>query len=241
MKLYGFLFSWLGFSKDYVGSESKSMTFEAALGEVPQLTNITGRQGVQKASPLPKNWRLVNFRSHEALAGESDEKRASLDGDDYSYDLYVRLNPQAGTVIFASKRYKITEAAVKTFHTRDLPKLVRREIRVPELAKRLLLRGASTEYFVTFLNTNVPGFGESLNSMSLEGEDIAGAGFFRLEETRDNLAHPGLSYSNFTARRIGLRPIDSRHEFGRFGTDNRMEFSDELLSELEDFLNYVKV
>lgn len=242
MKLFGFLFNWGGYTQGHeVGSGNRD-PFLVNLENVPQFLDITGKQGVNTSSQIPEAWRLLSFRSNRPLAGEDIESRSSLDGDNFAYNVYVRTNLEAGTVIFASRRFSISEAAVMTLHTYVVPKLQRRNIRVAELAERLLGQTVKTDYFVTYLNTDVPGYGDSLKNLTLEGEDVAGAGFFRLgeqEDTKDESA--GLPYANFTAKKIGLRPVKSRQECGRFGTDNRIECSDDALQDLEDFLGFVKV
>lgn len=242
MKLFGFLFSWGkldGLPGNYAAVKND---YIEALREVPQFSDISGRQGVSLPAQLPDTWRLINFRSSKPLAGEDIENRRKLDSSDFVYRVFVRVKGEAGTIIFASRRYSITEAAVMTMNTYLTPKMQRRNIRVPELSARLLENEGKTEYFVTFLNADVPGFGDSLRSISLEGEDIAGAGFFNFDnESGGRYESVGLNYANFTARRIGLRPIASRHECGRFGADNRIEFSDDAIQELEEFLTYVGV
>lgn len=242
MKLFGFLFNWNDFSRQMSGESTEQDSFVARLHKVPQFSDITDNQGVNQTSRLPKTWRLLNFRSNKALAGEELDGRLRLDGDEFVYRIYVRANLETGSVIFASRRLSISEAAVMTQNTYVLPKLQRRNIRVAELSERLLRRDTITDYFVTFLSADVPGYGDSLKSISLEGEDIAGAGFFFFDDVSGSTEKKhGLHYSNFTARRIGLRPVDSRLECGRFGVDNRIEFSDDSIQELEDFLLYVNV
>jgi hypothetical protein len=242
MKLFGFLFSWAGYEGVSDEIDRTINPFVQNLKSVPQLSDISGKQGVNTASPLPASWRLVNFRSSKPLAGEDLDSRRSLDNDDFIYRVFIRTNPHAGTVIFASRRFSISEAAVMTVNSYVVPKLQRRNIRVAELSERLLGQEIKTDYFVTFLSADVPGYGDSLKSLALEGEDIAGANFFRLPGQANSSASSGkLPFTNFTAKRIGLRPVNSRQECGRFGTDNRIEFSEEALQELEDFLAYVGV
>ncbi len=242
MKLFGFLFNWSGYSQENTSHNSGDDPLLQELKKVPQFSDISGRQGVSPSAALPDSWRLFSFRSNRPLAGEDLESRKMFDGGDFVYNVFIRTNQKAGTVIFVSKRFSISEAAVMTLHTYIVPKMQRRNIRVAELSKRLLGPVSKTDYFITFLSTDVPGFGDSLKSMTLEGEDIAGARFFKLgnPETPKE-ASTGLPYANFTAKRIGLRPVDSRQECGRFGTDNRIECSDDALQELEEFLEFVNV
>lgn len=243
MKQFGFLFSWSGFGPEVPsGQEPPFDEFSKRLNEVPQFTDITDRHGVARPKDMPSSWRLLSFRSLKPLAGEDLENSKRLDSGDFPYHVYVRINAQAGTIIFAARRYSITEAAVMTFHTYTVPKMKRRNVRVAELAERLLTKRTTTDYFITFLNADVPGYGEALRSLSLEGEDIAGTGFFLLgEETEPTSTKGGLQYANFNAKRIGLRPVTSRNEFGRFGADNRVEFSDDSIGSLEEFFSFVNV
>lgn len=244
MKQFGFLFYWSGFSGEDISNQgtSSSGEFLDRINGVPQFSDITNRGGVRVPKDMPSTWRLLIFRSPKPLAGEDIDDSRRLDGGDFPYHIYVRINPKAGTVIFASRRYSITEAAVMTFHTYTVPKMQRRNVRVAELAERLLTKTASTEYFITFINADVPGYGEALRSISLEGEDIAGTGFFIVgSDAEPSTTKGGLHYSNFNAKRIGLRPISSRSECGRFGADNRIEFSDESIGALEDFFSFVNV
>ncbi|MCV6596607.1 MAG: hypothetical protein OIF40_05915 [Mangrovicoccus sp.] len=209
----------------------------------PKFTDLSSKQGVTIPKPLPENWSLVEFVSDEPLTKDDfDSQPKALDRNVYPYWVYLRTNPETGTVIVASATFRITIQAVMTINAYVLPKMQRRNIRVAELAERLLRQEAKTDYFMTLLTTDVPGFGESVKSLSLEGEDIVGAGFFHfLPPQSDSSSKQGLRYTNFTAKRIGLRPTNSRNECGRFGTDNRIEFSDDGLQELENFLNYVNV
>lgn len=245
MKLFGFLFNWRGYSgigEDGVGRGSGGDPFLVSLQSTPQFSDVSGKQGVAVASALPETWRIVNFRSNKPLAGENPNEEDMFEHDRFMYQVFVRLNRNAGTVIVASRRFSIAEAAVMTVNTYLRPKLVRRNIRVSELSKHFLGLEDRTSYFVTFLSTDVPGYGDSLRSLSLEGEDIAGAGFFKTDRDREMTdAVHSLPYSNFTAKRIGLRPVHSRVECGRFGADNRIEFSDDGIAELETFLLYVNV
>ena len=243
MRLYGFLFQWNGFSSERVGKAFEGDPFIYTLNEASKLTDITNKQGVKVPKPLPEKWRLIEFLSDEPLTKEdSDSAPRSLDRNSYPYWIYIRSNIETGAVIVASASFRITVQAVMTINTYILPKMQRRNIRVAELAERLLRQEARTEYFITLLTTDVPGYGDSVKSLSLEGDDIAGAGFFHFTSASNNVGDKqGLRYKNFTAKRIGLRPVDSRIECGRFGTENRIEFSDEGLQELEDFLGYVGV
>jgi len=242
MKMYGYLFTWGGFSQH--GAEEYSMPdpFVVGLHKVPQFEDITGKHGINVPGTLPGSWRVLNFRSPKALAGEDTEGRKRLDDGDYIYRVYVRTNPTSGSICIASRRLSISESAISATNTYVVPKLQKRVIRVAELSERLLRGEVKTEYFITFLSADVPGYGDALRTLSLEGEDIAGASFFNFFEFAGALAgNQGLSYSNFTARRIGLRPVDSYVECGRFGADNRIEFFDDSIQELERFLNYVKI
>lgn len=173
MKLFGFLFNWSAYNQDHEFTRKSPNPFVDSLASVPQFADISGRQGVNTASPLPELWRLVNFRSSKPLAGEDVESKRGLDGDDFVYRIFVRTNQKTGTVIFASRRFNISEAAVMTFNAYVVPKLQRRNIRVAELSERLLAQETKTDYFVTFLSTDVPGYGDALKSLSLEGADIA--------------------------------------------------------------------
>jgi hypothetical protein len=215
----------------------------AKLNGSPKFTDLSNKQGVTPPKPLPENWRLIECASDEPLTKDDfDSPPKAFDRKVYPYWVYLRTNHETGTVIVASSTFRITVQAVMTMNAYVLPKMQRRNIRVAELAERLLRQESKTDYFVTLLTTDVPGYGDSVKSLSLEGEDIVGAGFFNfLPPQSDANSKQGLRYTNFTAKRIGLRPTDSRNECGRFGTDNRIEFSDDGLKELESFLNYVNV
>ncbi|MDX8347388.1 hypothetical protein SLH49_05250 [Cognatiyoonia sp. IB215446] len=243
MKLYGFLFQWDGFAPHRVSPEAIGDAFLFSLNDVPKFSDISDRHGVVIPKPLPKNWRLFEFISNEPLTKDDSVKPPrTLDRNGYPYWIHIRTNMDAGTVIVAAATFRIAVQAVMTINAYVLPKMQRRNIRVAELAERLLRHESKTEYYVTLLTTDVPGFGEAVKSLSLEGEDIVGAEFFHFSNSTSNDSQKqGLRYTNFTAKRIGLRPIDSRSECGRFGTDNRIEFSDDGLQELEDFLKYVSV
>lgn len=244
MKQFGFLFHWGGFDGEKTSNSESPLSngFLKKIKDIPQFSDITARHGARVPKDMPSTWRLLSFRSPKPLAGEDVDDSRRLDGGDFPYHVFVRINPKAGTVIFASRRYSITEAAVMTFHTYTVPKMQRRNVRVAELAARLLNKTTSTDYFITFINADVPGYGEALRSISLEGEDIAGTGFFIVgSDTEPSPTKGGLHYSNFNAKRIGLRPVTSRNECGRFGADNRVEFSDESIGALEDFFSFVNV
>ncbi len=235
MMLFGYLFRWSGFQ----GATDEANPFLSELSQVPQFTDVTGKQGVKVASEIPLMWHVLNFRSGEPLAGEEQDGRMLKD---YEYRVFVRVNPLSGSVIFASSRYKISDSAVATFNAYIAPKLQRRHIRVAELSERLFHQRSRADYFVTYFLADVPGYGEALKMLSLAGDDVAGAGFFSFDKSSQSSSQSGvLHYSDFTARQIGLRPIDSRQECGRFGGTGTIQFPDEAIQELDKFLIYANV
>lgn len=235
-KRYGYLLNWKGFNDAIGRIDDTNKAFFEGVARVPQLENITGRSGV-KVPKMPKNWSVLLFRSSEPLGSETQTMTSLAH---YEYFLHVRVSKRSSSVLIASDSYKVADSAIATFNTYVVPKLQRRYIRVADLAERMFRQKSQTDYYVTHFLADVPGYGEALKSMTLTGEDIASAGFFDMEESGENNGN-GLPFSNFTARQIGLRPVDSRVECGRFGATGTVSFPPDAVDELDAFLNYANV
>ena len=126
----------------------------------------------------------------------------------------------------AGARYTVTEEAMRNFNTYVRPSLTRKVINIKSLTEHLFERGAERHFAVTHFNADVPGYGTALSSISLNGDDIGSADFLVDER------------GNFTARQVGVRPLNHRSECGRFGSVGSVQFRTDLLDNFERFLVY---
>jgi hypothetical protein len=237
--LFGYLFRWRPLSEEDAVNSGASFLRDA-IKRVPQFDDVTGRHGVSAPRNLPDNWRIVIFRSRVALG--DDEHINPIDGQ-FPYTVLLRESVENGTIVFAAKRYRITDAAVKTFNAYVVPRLQRRHIRVAELADTMMRGTSKLDYYLTHLAADVPRFGASLRSITLSGDDIARAGFFHSDVKGGTATMAeGFPYSYFTAKQIGLRAPGSKiSEFGKFGGTGAIQFVEEGISDLETFLGRVGV
>ena len=236
MNLFGYLFTWDGFNLDEEKATSNPTLFDEALKSAKKFRDITKKDPSFSKLTIPPRWKVNYFQSTEPLA----EEEPNLYGY-YDYRIYIRVNDKTDTVVIAANRYKITEAAVATFNTYVTPKLQRKVIGISELAENLFDERIPKKFAVTYFLADVPGYGSALRTIALAGDDIANAGF--MSEYEQHIKHDGVEAGsgksrNFTARQVGLRPINARYECGRFGNSGTIQFPDDSIPQLEAFLAY---
>lgn len=216
--VFGYIFEWDGFDLDG-GTESNSKRFRDQLLSIKAFRPFENRT-IQRA----RRWAAYRFHSPRPLLGEEHDTLNM--GGDYPYNVYVRVNERTGTLVVAGARYAVTEEAVRTFNTYVRPSLQRKVINIKSLSEHLFERGTEKHFAVTHLSADIPGQGTALTSISLSGDDIGAADFLIEERT------------TFTARQVGVRPIDHRTECGRFGSVGSVQFRTDLLENFERFLVY---
>jgi hypothetical protein len=220
--LYGYIFEWDGFVLD--SNISNREVFTSRIANVP---NLSFWYNLKKNSS--NRWIVLEFKSNRPLLGEhEDQSQQTIVGTQLrSYPVYVRINEQTKTIIYASQRYTVTDASILAFNSFVTPNFRRRVIDIDRLSRRLLEVGQGNKRFcVTYYMADVPGYGAALNTVSLYGEDIGAADF--LSEER----------ANFTARHIGVRTTNSRIEAGRFTNAGAIQFRLEGIADLEKFLSF---
>lgn len=215
--LYGYIFLWEGFS-DSETDVPNSKIFRDALKDISSFKSIPNERII--GSP---RWSVYWFLSSKPLLGEEPDMYRK---DPYTYKILFRVNEKTDTVIIAGDRYSIAEAAVATFNTYINPNFKRKIVNISRLSDNLFKKGFEKFFAVTYLLADVPGYGAALNTIALHGDDIAEADFLSREAL------------NFTARQIGVRPVDNRYECGRFGNLGTIQFRRENIPGLEKFLNY---
>ena len=236
MNLFGYIFDWSGFKPDKDMAGANFAQFEEAMLAARNFRDVSETGLSKSIVNVPPRWKVVLFQSSEPLAGEEPNFLGS-----FEYRLLVRVNEMTNSVIIAAARYKISDAAISTFNVYTTPKLRRKIIAIPDLASHLLDENVPKKFAITFFKADVPGFGAALRSITLEGDDVFGAGFLQRGFGSGQFAGEaavGGGLSVFTARQIGIRPINSRSECGRFGNNGTVQFSDDAIPQLERFLAY---
>lgn len=209
-----------GYVLDWDGTQNSGTTFLEIL-TAEKVAEI--RSNARTDERVGRRWQSFWLFSRRPLLGE---EAGGLDVSPiYRYRLFVRVNSVTNSVILASPRYAITDAAVESVNRAISPDLRRRVLNVNELSQHLLARQAQ-HYAVTYLMADVTGHKPFINTLALYGDDI-GAANFLLEERKA-----------FIARQVGVRSIRGIVEFGRFGNTGSIQFQAELAEELEQFLSY---
>ncbi|MBY3256700.1 hypothetical protein E0I74_29270 [Rhizobium laguerreae] len=213
--LFGYIFTWDGFGKGE-GTDKYSDLFSEALMKMSQFKTSRG-----KSRMTSKRWQALTYESRQPLLGEDPGFVESV----WTYPIRLRVNDTTGTIVIAAPRYAITDAAVQTINSRLAPNVRRKLVNVGEVSDHLL-QPAPQQFAITYYMADVPGYGSALNTISLHGDDIAAADFLVKER------------ASFTARQIGVRPLSQRAECGRFGNTGSIQFRDEYIEMLEQFLAY---
>jgi hypothetical protein len=215
--VFGYLFEWEGVEDD--PGRQRSASFRAALLAVKSFRFVADLS--QHGAP---KWSVYHFLTPKPFLGQEAD---TLNMDvPYTYSLYVRVNERTHTIVVAGARYTITEEAVKTFNAFNKPGLQRKVINIRGLSEHLMEVGTEKQFAVTYLLADVPGYGSSLNSMALMGDDVGAADFMVEERAR------------LTARQLGVRSVASRAECGRFGSLGSVQFRTDCLQDFESFLGY---
>ncbi|MCO5159927.1 MAG: hypothetical protein M9939_02235 [Mesorhizobium sp.] len=215
--LYGYIFTWDGVQGEVEGKKALSEQFFSAVVALRQFKKIADRRGAHST-----RWRRFLYESSHALLGEES---GGLFDHVWTYKVHFRVNDATGTVIIAAPRYAITDAVVQAINVKLTPNVRRKLINVAELSDHLLSPQAQ-QFAITYYMADVPGYGSALSTISLHGDDIAAADFLTKER------------GDFTARQIGVRPLNQRSDCGRFGNTGQIQFRDENLEMLELFLSY---
>lgn len=217
-QLFGYLLGWDGFIAEKGAVDFSDQFVEVTTGA----RNFSVNES--KSRRVPKRWGVLNFDSPISLSKEDDPGFVL---NHYRYEIWYRVNEITGTIIIASDLYKITDAVVSHFNFFNKPNLSRKVMNIQGLCLDIMKKKID-QYLLTYYLADVPGYGSSLRSIALYGDDIAEAGF--LEEERQN----------FSPRQIGVRPSENRYEVGRFGNTGTVQFSEERVALLEGFLSFAK-
>ena len=160
---YGYLFSWDGFGKKGIvkgyGDEFRKLLVE--------MTNI--KEGPEKKRLNVRGWISLKFLSGKPLLGEDP---GFLRQSPFQYDVWVRVNEHTGNIIISAQRYSITESVVDFFNFKYSPHLRKMVIDVGKLTD-YMFHSEEKKFFITYFMADVRGFGPSLTSISLYGDDIA--------------------------------------------------------------------
>lgn len=211
---FGYIFTWEGFRS----VDGESDLADQFLGELGKSASFKIER--ERRISSGRRWQILKFASSVPLLGE---ERDMFPDARFYYRMYCRINKKTGTIILAAPRYLISDAAVQAINISINPNIRRKIINIKELSEYLL--GPEPQSFaITYYMADVPGYGSALNTIALYGDDIAAANFLAAER------------ANFTARQIGIRPTSQRAECGRFGNTGSIQFRDENIEVLEEFL-----
>ncbi|WP_146618634.1 hypothetical protein [Rhodoplanes elegans] len=212
-QLFGYIFDWCDPRTD--APLFLDALKQATLRDIRPYGKLDG-SGVRR-------WEVMHFYSNRPLLGE--EPVAFDPAPKYRYRLYVRVNSVTGSVILAASRYAITDAAVEIINRALTPDLRRRVLNINDIVQHLFRRDVQ-KYSVTYLMADVPGHKPLVNTIAIHGDDI-GTSTFLLDERK-----------SFTARQVGVRPIQNKLECCRFGNSGSIQFWLEQSNALERFLAY---
>jgi hypothetical protein len=147
-------------------------------------------------------WQKIVLQSKIPLAGEFNDSQI----DFFSYLFFVRTS--GNHVLIVSERSKLVEWLLKEMVLFD--KVIRPRIHVAKLVKDLTFRPGA--YTLSGVFANVDGYGKLLQSISLYGNDLAQATFFK-----DNLYQ-------FIPFRVTLREVVSGKEIISIGVRGETGF-----------------
>ena len=211
--LFGYIFTWDGFNQ--AEDDGYSESFLSKISNLKQFSKAGGRQ------PSTSRWKQLIFESMQPLLGEEPGFVPSP----WTYKVHVRVNDKTGTLIIATRRYTVTDAVVQAINFNITPNIRRKVVNVGEVSEHLLAPSPQ-QFAITYYMADIPGYGSALSTISLHGDNIAAADFLVNER------------KNFTARQIGVRPLNQKNECGRFSNTGQIQFRDENLGMLERFLSY---
>lgn len=196
--------------------------------EAELATKIAGAPGIVRASLISgTRWYELVYRSRNPLTQlEIDQAKLLGPARPPHYDYVMWMAVSHHVLIFATSL-----SVVETFAGRHLRRanvfLRRTQIRVAEVVKQLV--STPGQYALTHVHARVGGFGESLKTLSLWGEDLGDAQF-----VRD-------STQVMFATQCGLRKIAEDRELLRLTNEGKFSFflEEGRLKSIEGVLTYL--
>ncbi|MES2938927.1 MAG: hypothetical protein V4864_14675 [Pseudomonadota bacterium] len=201
---------------------------EATLVESELASNIAASPGVVRASSIPSvRWHELTFRSRNPLT-QAEIDQAKLPGftvpAHYDYIIWMAVSHH---VLLCAESLAVVEAFAGRHLRRNGIHLRRTQIRVTELVRQLL--ATPTQFALTHVHARIGGFGESLKTISMWGDDLGDAQFVR-------------DSSNIMfGTQCGLRRLDEERELLRLTNEGKFSFFYEegRLKPIEGVLSYL--
>jgi len=227
--LYGYILAWKGYDKSKNAAGYREQFRDKMLETSDFDLDSRGHHNPQDAWEsywLTSSVALHDHGTESFQKGGPDQRNIAGSNGPFTYSFRVRVNSASGTIIIVSTLYSITDAIVENFNTENSPNLQRQIVDIHKVSQELLSGDRDRDYSITYFLADIPGYGSSLRSITLYGNDIAEADFMRSER------------KNFSARKIGVRPFNGPYEAGRFNNQGTIQFRSENIGIFEEFLRY---
>jgi hypothetical protein len=227
--LYGYILAWKGYDKSEEAPGFREQFREKMLVTDDFSSDSRGHHNPNNA--WESYWLSSTVALHDhgpdaVQKGTPNQTNSAVRNEPYTYSFRVRVNSASGTIIIVSTLYSITDAVIENFNSENSPNLQRQVVDIHKVSQELLSEERDRDYSITYFLADIPGYGSSLRSITLYGNDIAEADFLRSER------------KNFSARKIGVRPFNGPYEAGRFNNQGTIQFRSENIGIFEEFLRY---
>lgn len=225
--LYGYILTWPGYDLA-CGAPGYREQFREKLLSIREF-RVDDRGFGSPQNAWERLWLDSPVALHDVTneGPDSEHRNSDLGGKiRFNYSFLIRVNSKNGTIIIVSTLYNITDAVIDYFNLGNAKNLQRKIVDVQKVSQMLMESEHSKEYSITYFLADVPGYGSSLKSITMYGNDISEAEFLREERKK------------FSARKIGVRPFDGPFEAGRFNNFGMIQFRIENISIFENFLRY---